>query len=480
MTSKASQPENADDLRRQAEEKAAQSPENLESLSPEETQQTLHELRVHQIELEMQNEELRRAQRELEAARTRYSDLYDLAPVGYVTLSEQGLILEANLTAATLLGVTRGDLVKQPLSRFIFLADEDIYYLHCKHLFETGNPQECELRMSRVDADPFWAILEATAAHDDDGVFACRAAISDISERKRAEAEVQVVQEKLLAEQRRGQRQLRKLNRELECRNRELQDFVQVASHDLRSPLVNIRGFGDLLVAACDRARNAVARIQDAEALRAELLPLLEEQIPESLDFIRAGSTKMNTLLAGLLNLSRMGSAALTIERLDMNRMIAEIVASMKFSLEQAGATVQLDALPPCYGDAVQLSQVFSNLLDNALKYLDPDRPGLIRVFAHQKRNEVLYCVKDNGLGIAAEHQEVIFRLFHRLNTDRGDGQGLGLTIVRRVLDRQGGKIRLESAPNQGSTFFVSLPSKPLPDSTRAKRHRPSEPKVRQ
>jgi len=132
------------DLRRRAEEiareKAAPSAENLQALSPEETRQTLHELRVHQIELEMQNEELRRAQADLDAARARYFDLYDLAPVGYCTISEKGLILEANLTAATLLGVARGALVNQPFTRFILLEDQDIYYLHRRQLFETGAP----------------------------------------------------------------------------------------------------------------------------------------------------------------------------------------------------------------------------------------------------------------------------------------------------------------------------------------------------
>ena len=121
-----------DALRRQAEEiareKAAHSPENIEALSTEATRQTLYELRVHQIELEMQNEELRRAQAELDAARARYFDLYDLAPVGYCTLSEKGLILEANLTIATLLGVARSALIKQQLTRFIIKEDQDIYY----------------------------------------------------------------------------------------------------------------------------------------------------------------------------------------------------------------------------------------------------------------------------------------------------------------------------------------------------------------
>ena len=126
---------------------------------PEETRRTLHELRVHQIELEMQNEELRRAQAELDAARARYFDLYDLAPVGYATVSEKGLILETNLTAATLLGVARDALVRQPFSRFILKEDQDLYSLHRKKLFEThsassgqaGEPQACELRMVKKD-----------------------------------------------------------------------------------------------------------------------------------------------------------------------------------------------------------------------------------------------------------------------------------------------------------------------------------------
>ena len=134
----ASSASSGQDLRRQAEAKARiNESQTQNTLSPEETRQTLHELRVHQIELEIQNEELRRAQAELDAARARYFDLYDLAPVGYCTLSEPGLILEANLTAVNLLGVARVDLVKQPLSRFILKEDQDIYYLHRKQLFET-------------------------------------------------------------------------------------------------------------------------------------------------------------------------------------------------------------------------------------------------------------------------------------------------------------------------------------------------------
>ena len=156
MTKHKSHPIDRADLRRRAEEKVqADMARTPVTLSREEVERLLHELRVHQIELEMQNEELRRAQSELEVSRARYFDLYDLAPVGYFTLSEQGMILEANLTGAGLLGVGRRDLTKQSISHYILPEDQDIYYRHRRRLLETGTPQECELRMLRAEAGPF-------------------------------------------------------------------------------------------------------------------------------------------------------------------------------------------------------------------------------------------------------------------------------------------------------------------------------------
>jgi PAS domain S-box-containing protein len=185
------------DLRKQAETRLALSPEPLATLSPDETRDMLHELRVHQIELEMQNEELRNAQAEIEAGRARYFDLYDLAPVGYVTVGEKGLVLEANLTAASLMGVTRDSLVRQPLTRFILKEDQDLYYRLHKELFETGKAQESELRMLEPDGAVFWAHLTATAAPAEDGAPLYRVALSDITERKRADESLRGERERL-------------------------------------------------------------------------------------------------------------------------------------------------------------------------------------------------------------------------------------------------------------------------------------------
>lgn len=171
-----------------ARENADRMPENLGTLSPDETKRILHELRVHQIQLEMQNEELRRAQEELENSRMRYFDLYDLAPVGYISISGNGLILEANLTIAGLLNATRSDLLRKPFAGFIAGEDRDLNFQRLKQLHETKEPQAYEMKMLRKTGAPFWARIEATAAQDDDGAFICRAVLSDITERKRAQA----------------------------------------------------------------------------------------------------------------------------------------------------------------------------------------------------------------------------------------------------------------------------------------------------
>jgi len=158
-----------------------------EALSPEQSRRVLHELQVHQIELEMQNEELRRAQAELDASRERYFDLYDLAPVGYCTLSEKGLILEANLTAAQLLGVGKGALLHQPFTRFIAPEDQDLYYKHRRALFKTGAPRVSELRLKKMDGALFWGRIDSTPSDSPAGLRVCRATICDITSRRQAE-----------------------------------------------------------------------------------------------------------------------------------------------------------------------------------------------------------------------------------------------------------------------------------------------------
>ena len=181
--------------RRRAEQvfrqQATEATRRQRTMSPEESRRVLHELGEYQIELEIQNEELRRAQFELEASRARYFNLYDLAPVGYCTISGKGLILEANLTAANLLGATREELTAQSISGFICKGHHITYYLLYRKLFATGMPQAGELKLVRKDGTSFWAHLETTIALDDSGIFVSRVMLSDITNRKCSEKALQ-------------------------------------------------------------------------------------------------------------------------------------------------------------------------------------------------------------------------------------------------------------------------------------------------
>jgi PAS domain S-box-containing protein len=254
--------------------------------------------------------------------------------------------------------------------------------------------------------------------------------------------------------------ELQRVAAELAEKNRELEAIVYTVSHDLRSPLVNVQGFGRQLNRACDVIREAAAAAGSAGAVPVAVLkPPLEAAIPQALQFINAGVNKMDTLLAGLLRYSRLGRVALNLRPLNMNGLIAEITDAMKFQLDEAQAEVQVDPLPICIGDNAQTSQAFGNVLDNALKYRDARRPLRIRITGELREGQAIYAVSDNGTGIAPEHQAKVFEIFHRLTPEATVGEGLGLTIAQRVLERQKGRIWVESNTGQGSTFFISLPA---------------------
>ena len=253
--------------------------------------------------------------------------------------------------------------------------------------------------------------------------------------------------------------QLKRYAADLAEKNEELEAIVNTLSHDLRSPLINVQGFGDQLARACEQIRAAFTAAGTGAVPASAVRRPLEVEIPRALNFINAGVNKMDTLLAGLLRFSRLGREALTIERLDMDALVAEAFSAMKFQLDAAGAHVRVGPLPDGRGDRVQTSQVLSNLIDNAIKYRHPGRALSIAVEGRVENGQAVYSVADNGIGIAPEHQPKAFEIFHRLNPGGPAGEGLGLTIARRVLERQKGRIWVESSGHDGSTFYLSIPS---------------------
>ncbi|MFP4416053.1 MAG: sensor histidine kinase [Chitinispirillaceae bacterium] len=313
--------------------------------------------------------------------------------------------------------------------------------LFARNLTEYGGGFAQEVELRKENGSSFFAAITFSTINDSDGNrVGGMISFQNITARKQAEQEKE------------------QLNRELEQKNRELEQIVYVASHDLRSPLVNIQGFSHELEHSTKELRKLLAGVDLPESARREVSIILEEDIQESLRFILSGVSKMDKLLAGLLRLSRLGRAALHREMLDMNKLITGIISAMEYQIKQAPATISVDDLPSCIGDEIQIGQVFANLVDNAIKYRQPHRPLHVKIRGICSGDECIYTVEDNGKGIDPAHQEKIFEIFHRLSPTAGSGEGLGLTIVRRILDKHRGKVRVESEPDKGSRFYVHLP----------------------
>ena len=446
MTDQDNRSKDAADLRQKAEalarEQAARTPEDSVALSTGEIRETLHELRVHQIELEMQNEELRTAQTEIEAGRARYFDLYDLAPVGYATVSEKGLILEANLTAAALLSVNRGALVKQPISRFILKEDEDIYYLHRKKLFETGEPQECELRLVKPDGARFWAHLTATTAQAEDGASVCRCVLSDITTRKLAEEK----SEKLQAQLRQAQK--------MESVGR----LAGGVAHDFNNMLGVILGNVELVL----------DRIGPDDPLHADL------------GEIQKAAQRSVVLTRQLLTFARKQTIAPKV--LDLNNTVEGMLRMLRRLI---GEDIALDWKPgqglwPVKMDPAQIDQMLVNLCVNAR-----DAIAGVGKITVETRNTVLdeeYCaqqagftpgeyvmliVNDDGCGMDSKTLLLLFEPFFTTK-EMGKGTGLGLASVYGAVKQNNGFINVYSELGRGTTFTIYLPrhaaqTEPLP-----------------
>lgn len=240
-------------------------------------------------------------------------------------------------------------------------------------------------------------------------------------------------------------------------KNKELEQLVYIASHDLRSPLVNVDGYGRELEFAITELRKIIEADTDLQNSVTPSATILAD-MTDALYHIRNSTRQMDALLKGLLKLSRLGRSALNIVPLNMNSLVAEIVSTIGFAARKGEIELVIESLPPCMGDVLQVTQVFTNLIGNALKYTDSSRPGKIVVSGKKEAGRSVYCIEDNGIGIARQHLENIFQIFHRLNPGVTEGDGLGLTIVKQALSMLDGEILVESESGKGSRFFVKLP----------------------
>jgi len=426
MTAKES--ESNQSLRWRAEEKfslGTAAPQKV--LSLDEANLLLHELQVHQIELEMQNEELRRTQLELDAARARYFDLYDLAPVGYFSINEKGLILEANLAAAAMLGVSRSAFANTYLSSFVLREDQDKYYQYRKLLLESGAPQPCEVRLVTKDGSAFWISMEATMSLNFDGVLVSRVVVSDIADRKRAEGVILKLKEAMDVR-----------NAELAILNKELEAFAYSVSHDLRAPLRSMSGFSKILYEDYSdkldaQGRNYLARIQK-------------------------GSNLMRQLIDDLLRLSHISQQKIERMDCDLSRLATTVMNRLRVAAPERNVEVVIVEGLRASVDLNLLEIALTSLFDNAWKFTSKTENTRIEFGAVKKDGKTVYFVKDNGAGFDPTFAEGMFLPFRRLHSEKEfEGTGIGLAIVERIISRHEGRVWAEGAADKGATVYFTL-----------------------
>jgi PAS domain S-box-containing protein len=424
------------ELRKKAEELekiANTSPMNPSVLSPEEIQITLHELRVHQIELEMQNEELRRIQAELDISRMRYFDLYDLAPVGYCTLNEKGLIQEANLTLIALLGVSRRFLIKMPISQFILNDDQPLFYQFRNFIKEAKGIQECELRMMRGDKSVFWVQLSATTSKEQDDCPTYRVVITDISERKLAQLAIKQLNDEL-------ENRVLLRTADLENSTNAMKSFSYTVSHDLRAPLRAIDGFSSILATQYEA-------LFDEEGLR--LFTIIRDNVK-----------KMNLLILDLLELAKVSNSDIKNCRINMGEMIDSVYQETVSEGDNLKIQINQASIMDCEGDPILIKQVWVNLIENAIKFSSKKDKPVVTISSYKNKNQITYSIKDNGAGFNPEYKHKLFTAFSQLHTEEEfKGTGIGLAIVERIIHRHGGKVWAEGIEGEGATFYFSLPT---------------------
>lgn len=248
----------------------------------------------------------------------------------------------------------------------------------------------------------------------------------------------------------------------LEAKNHELEQILYVAAHDLRSPLVNINGYAQEIAETWEpMLKELKNRSEPASASMSTFTHRLEESMMD-LELVRQSGKQLDRLLSGLLKVSRLGRSSIERVVIDMDLLMNRVRSGFDFQIKSIEGSLDVQPLPTCWSDPLLVTQVMTNLIDNAIKYRSPERPLNIQVRGWLCDGMVEYCVEDNGMGIKQEHQGKVFELFYRLNPSKTDGEGLGLTIIKQVLERLNGSVRVESVDGEGSCFYVTLPMPPM------------------
>ncbi len=421
-------------LRKRAEKVLPQDPEDVAELSAEELQNLFQEFRTHQVELELQNEDLRQTQEELLISQKKYTDLFDFAPVGYLIISDKGLILEANLAIAELLNCPRSELFAKPLSSIFTAKQQDNHYRCRNSLLQTGEQQTCERRLQTTDDHIIEVCCRCSVLADvdgDSGQF--RMVITDISKRKKAEEKVRQYGEKLeiLVDER--TKELKKVQNELVIQKQlaVIGKLSASVAHDIRNPLGTIS--------------NSIYFIDQVSD------DYTDVRIKKHINIMQKEIHRVSGILNDLLDFSKVNDPVLT--KGDINATLGAVVKRLS---NPDNITVSVDLghdLPKFLFDHSQLQRVFQNLLSNAVQAMS--NGGELYIATAKTNESIIIQIQDTGPGIADSDIE---KIFEPLFTTKKSGVGLGLSIVKSFIDKHNGTIKVESKMGKGTTIRVVLP----------------------
>lgn len=399
----------------------------------------VHELQVHQIELEMQNEELILAKEKAEFVEQRYTELYDFAPSGYLTLSKEGVILELNFAAARMLGKERSYLVKTTFSKFISADTRTAFNLFFQKVFESEAKETCELILVSDDNSPIYMHIDGIVNENREQ---CLITLVDITERKQAETLLERRNEELII-----------VKEKAEESDRLKTAFLQNMSHEIRTPMNAIIGFS--------------SRLNKPD--------LSDEKRKSFTSIIIDSANQLLSIVSDILTISSLETKQekLNPGKVCINNIIADLLAIFKTQAFNQNITLlakqQLThRQSEIYTDNTKVTQILTNLITNALKFTNE---GFIEFGYKLKDTELEFYVKDTGIGIEPQKQVKIFDRFVQADKTiqlKYGGTGLGLSICKGFVELLDGKIWVQSAPEKGSTFYFTIPYKPVHEVDRA------------
>lgn len=371
-----------------------------------------------------------RAERALRASQAMFQGLYEFSPDAIVAVNRAGRIARVNAQAERLFGYAREEMLGQPVELLIPQRFAEQHERDRRDYAARPRPRPMgaglELYARRKDGGEFPADVNLGPLETEDGTLVL-STVRDITERKRIE--------EALSQQ----------ARELSRSNADLERFAYVASHDLQEPLRMVSSFTQLL----------------ARRYQGKLGPDADEYI----GYAVSGAARMQQLINDLLAYSRVGTRGRPLTPVPVEDMLAEVLADLQVAIHESGAVVTHGTLPTVAADATQLRQLLQNLVGNAIKFRG-ERPPRIQVSAELREHsgakgeaQWLFAVRDTGIGIAPEYRDRIFLIFQRLHTAQEyPGTGIGLALCKRIVERHGGHIWVESEPGQGSVFYFTLP----------------------